>query len=91
MLFALGLDFGNIEVERFATTGELRQRVRLVGLSQVEGKKVRRASRVGQQRHTGIRKRIRNRSHRSIATRSNDHIEITRIVKQSVNRSGAIG
>ena len=91
VLFAFSLDFGNIEVERFATAGELRQRVRLVRLDQVEGQKVRRASRVGQQRHTGIRKRIRNRSHRSIAARSNDHIEIARIVEQIVDRRGAIG
>ena len=54
VLFALGLDFGNIEVKRLATSSELRQRVRLVRLSQVEGKQVRRASRVGQKRHTSI-------------------------------------
>ena len=80
-----GFDFGDIEVKRLATSSELRQRVRLVRLSQVEGKQVRRASRVGQKRHASIRKRIRDRSHRSIAARSNDHIEIARIVKQVVD------
>ena len=85
VLFAFGFDFGDIEVKRLATSSELRQRVRLVRLSQVEGKQIRRASRVGQKRHTSIHKRIRDRSHRSIAARSNDHIEIARIVKQAVD------
>ena len=90
-VFPLPLDFSHVEIEGLASAGQLRQRVGLVGLEQVEREKIRRSRRIGKHGDTRSAQAIGYGGNGSVSARGNDHIEVFGVVEKAVYRRGSVG